>query len=98
MQASAAQIQTLPLREDALPRPWWRPTLPMLIAFSGGLWIGAMLGFANEAAGVGLILGILGLAIGGARLLGQRLRQQRLLARAEALERDGEPSGEDDPT
>lgn len=69
--------------------------MPLLIAFSGGLWIGAMLSFADTASAVGLIIGVLGLAIGGARLLGQRLREDRVRKRRAAADIQGGFSEED---
>ena len=64
-------------------RPWWRPTLPVVVAFSGGLWIGATLSFADTASAVGLFVGVLGLALGGARLLSNRIRADRVRAARE---------------
>ena len=97
-QGSIAPIEAAPGRgEERRARPRWRPTLPLLIAFSGGLWIGATLSFADEASAVGLIIGVLGLAIGGARLLGQRLREDRVRKRREAMEAEGGFSEEDGP-
>lgn len=70
----------------APPRPWWRPTVAVVIAFSAGLWVGATLSFADSASGAALLAGALGMGLGGARLLSNKLRRDRLRAAREAQE------------
>ncbi|MDE2640594.1 MAG: hypothetical protein OXI03_08440, partial [Chloroflexota bacterium] len=70
----------------ASPRPWWRPTVAVVIAFSAGLWVGATLSFADTASGAALLAGALGMGLGGARLLSNKLRRDRLRAAREARE------------
>ena len=70
----------------APPRPWWRPTVAVVIAFSAGLWVGATLSFADSASGAALLAGALGMGLGGARLLSNKLRRDRLRAAREARE------------
>lgn len=74
-------------------RRWWQPTLPVLVAFSGGLWIGATLSFADTASAAGLLFGVLGLSLGGARLISNRIRGNR---RREARARRRGASGNDE--
>ena len=70
-------------RDEGPPRPWWRPTLHVVVAFSGGLWIGATLSFADTASAAGLLIGVAGLALGGARLVSNRIRDNRIRAARE---------------
>ena len=70
----------------APPRPWWRPTVAVVIAFSAGLWVGATLSFADTASGAALLAGALGMGLGGARLLSNKMRRDRLRAAREARE------------
>ncbi len=65
------------LQRAADPRPWWKPTLGVVVAFSAGLWLGGTLSVVEVAGGAALILGALGVGMGGARLLGRRLRERR---------------------
>lgn len=98
-QGDAARARPSVRRSVAATRPWWRPTLPVLVAFSGGLWIGATLSFADSASAVGLLVGVLGLALGGARLLSNRIRESRLRdarARGDAYEASDDDFADDD--
>ncbi len=70
----------------APPRPWWRPTVAVVIAFSAGLWLGATLSFADSASGAALLAGAVGMGLGGARLLSNKLRRDRRRAAREARE------------
>ena len=66
----------------------WLPTLGVFVAFSLGLWIGGILSVADSASAVALLGGALGVGIGGARLLGNYLRQRRIQMLAEREEWD----------
>ncbi len=70
-----------PPRSEIEGRPWWRPTLAVVVAFSAGLWLGATLSFGDTTAFAGLLVGAVGLGLGGSRLLSNRLRRQRLRRR-----------------
>ena len=100
-QARGKPVQIEEARGDdsavARGRPWRRPTLAVVMAFSGGLWIGATLSFADWASGVGLLVGVLGLALGGARLVSNRIRRDRLrAARARRESAEAYADGDDD--
>ena len=81
-----AERPEVPAPVAAPPRPWWRPTVAVVIAFSAGLWVGATLSFADTASGAALLAGALGMGLGGARLLSNKLRRDRLRAPREARE------------
>jgi hypothetical protein len=59
-------------------RPWWKPTLATVFAFSLGLWLGGTASVADVASGGALILGAIGVAATSARLLRNRLYENRL--------------------
>ena len=82
----SGQQSPAPAPVAAPPRPWWRPTVAVVIAFSAGLWVGATLSFADTASGAALLAGALGMGLGGARLLSNKLRRDRLRAAREAQE------------
>ena len=70
-----------PPQSETDGRPWWRPTLTVVVAFSAGLWLGVTLSFGDTTAFAGLLVGAAGLGLGGSRLLSNRLRRQRLRRR-----------------
>ncbi|MXY80323.1 MAG: hypothetical protein F4Y94_11760 [Chloroflexi bacterium] len=85
-QGSGQQSASLAPVDAVRVRPWWRPTVAVVIAFSAGLWVGATLSFADTASGAALLAGALGMGLGGARLLSNKLRRDRLRAAREAQE------------
>ena len=68
--------------------PWWKPTLGIVFAFSLGLWLGGTASVADFASGVALIVGAIGVAIAAARLLRNRLYENRLRAMCERRDRE----------
>ena len=62
-------------------RPWWKPTLGIVLAFSLGLWLGGVLSVADSATAVALVGGAVGVGLSGARLFRLRLYRQRVEAR-----------------
>ncbi len=58
-------------------RPWWRPTVGIVLAFSVGLWLGALLAFSETVGAVAFLAGALGMGMGLSRLLTGRLRERR---------------------
>ena len=69
-------------------RPWWKPTLGIVFAFSLGLWLGGTASVADVASGVALAGGAIGVAITSARVLRNRLYQNRLRAMCERRDRE----------
>ena len=69
-------------------RPWWKPTLGVVFAFSLGLWLGGTASVADAASSVALAVGALGVAIASARLLRNRLYSNRLRALRERRVRE----------
>ncbi|PZC44890.1 MAG: hypothetical protein DK306_001665 [Chloroflexi bacterium] len=68
----------------------------VVVVFSGGLWVGATLSFADTASAAGLLIGVAGLALGGARLLSNKLRADRLRAIRARKAMDGAGLSEDE--
>ncbi len=66
-------------------RPWWKPTLGIVLAFSLGLWLGGVLSVADSATAVALVGGAIGVGLSGARLFRLRLYRQRVEARARRM-------------
>lgn len=92
---------TLPPRADSqsnstveqVVRPWWKPTLGIVLAFSLGLWLGGVLSVTDSATAVALVGGAIGVGLSGARLFRLRLYRQRV----EARERRMRAEQRDDP-
>ena len=89
--SSPAPAGTSTANTDASPgtlRPWWKPTLGIVFAFSLGLWLGGTASVADVASGVALIAGAIGIAVTSARLLRNRLYENRLRAMRERRDRE----------
>ncbi len=63
---------------DSLLRPWWKPTLGIVFAFSFGLWLGGTLSLSDVLSAAALIGGAIGMGTALARLMGTRLREKRV--------------------
>lgn len=75
------------------PRPWWKPTRGVFTAFFAGFWLAGTFAFDDDARAVVFFIGVIGLALGLARLLRLRLirgQRERIAGERESGAEDGE--------
>ena len=68
-------------RHQLVLRPWWKPTLGIVFAFSFGLWLGGTLSLTDVLSAIALIGGAIGMGAAAARLMSSRMRENRTARR-----------------